>query len=279
MIERYQLIQNLVWSGWYSLEGAMVEADRLDLSELDPNFPLGSGDQDRPPKYGHNVVPHLFDNADGIAPQLASYVATQERFARHERGDDDAAQLSIASEFNARGVARICNGLLDEIERGQVPRRGDKGRPKDGGAKAKNWCYALHIYCANHGERATPELLHLTFQVLNCAEMAPPVEMRRQLGLAEKPKKRPQFLQAIELDAEYWARHGRQRPEKILADLVGVDRTLIRRHWRPEAEYQRRLRFAIGNWLSALESAGEPTAREEIDFAAMGMRKGGSQSR
>ncbi|WP_147418074.1 hypothetical protein [Salinisphaera sp. Q1T1-3] len=279
MIERYQLIQNLVWTGWYTWEAAMAEADRLDLSKLDPHFPAGpdgQGEIKRPPIYSHNAVPHLFDSADGVAPQLGSYIATQERLSRRERGDHDAERTPIASEFNARGVAKICDDLLRELETRQKPRKGIKSWPKDGGAECKNWCYALHVYCANHGERATPELLCLTFRVLGCAELTPSAGMRGELGLAAKPSKRRQFLEAIERDAEHWARYGRQRSADKLGRLVDIDPTTIDRHWRKEPEYQRRLRFAIGNWLGALERAGEPTARADLDFEALGMRSGGS---
>lgn len=228
-------------------------------------------------RYGHNTVPHLFQATGGIDPHLATYIAKQERLARENDSDFDATWWPNSMDFHARGVAKICLDLLEEIEARQNPRKDAKGLPPDGGSYCKSWCYALHIYCANHGERATPELLCLTFRVLGCTELMPHGEMREDLGITPKVDKRAQFLRAIDLDAEHWARYGRQCPDQKLAALVGDVSDGSIKNWRKEAEYLRRLPFEIRHCIETLERADEGTARDSIDFAALSKRSADAQ--
>lgn len=281
MIDRYQLIQNLVWSGWYTQEAAQDFADQADLSALDPHFPMGADGQqsvERPDRYGRGPIPYLFDAIDGISRELALYVAAQERAARLERGDDDAGDLVAASDFNERGVVKICNDLLSEIRQGrQTPTYTEGHCAADGKPRHKNWCYALHVYCRHRGRRAPSELLCLTFEVLGCVEFDPDPGLKSDLGMTHR-RKQGQFEAALYLDAENWARYGRQCSDEKLATRVSdrVDAISDKQisKWRREPEYRRRIRFSVCDWLHRLERNGESTCRDEVS-KHFNLRSGG----
>lgn len=247
MIERDQLIKNLAGTGWFTQETAEAEADRLDLNSLDPDYVNGSTKVGLP-IYGHNAIPHLFEADDGVPPQLRSYIASQERLARAEQAKQNNESLGDrprAYEFHRMGVERICTVLMGEIDEQQEKPRHVGHCDPDGSAKHKNWCYALHVYCSRHGERATPGLLQLTFRVLGCCELSPSKEIARDLGMPYY-KRRASFLEAVYQDGEYYAEHGVELSPGKLAARVGVDRKTIM-NWRAKEDYQRRLRFVIGS--------------------------------
>lgn len=222
---------------------ARIILNSTDLSALHPDFPVPAVEGKA--IYGHGCIPHLFENVDGIASSLAAYIATQERFERRDKGDVDAGQLPSSADFNERGVDRICRLLLQEIEARQDAPLHAGHCPPDGGPYFKSWCYALHVYCANRGERATPMLLNLTFRTLDQSELTPPPRLSDDLRI-HYSKKRPQYLESVFQDGEHWAEHGTRLSDQALADRIGVDRKSIA-NWRKEDDYQRRLQFAYGS--------------------------------
>lgn len=244
MYTRSQFIELLIRNYGFSLKEAIERVDNLGLVDeeaaryeesLAPRVPL---------------IPRLIEPGDSLHSDLNQHLIAQQLHAfMNDPLPEDGAFDS--KSFLRRGVEGQCSEILEYIRKNRTRPISKGGCSEDGGQYAKQWCYLLLSYCADHGEPLPDRLLDLAFKIFGCAEH----RFTRQSGAAgqrsiaddfdlgvSEVKDIDVFIKAAELEGRAQA-DGVTLSLNQLANKVGASRASIRR-WRQSGFYKSRAHHA-----------------------------------